>query len=162
MEFPMGSGQKVVHYIGVGYHLERVLYPFCGPCPDSPALCRRVGTSVGPLHGVGSRTQTCLLVNTGQGWSHALALSGRLRHAGRGGGHGVGIGTEVGSPTGPRAQASPGGHGATGLPRALAVHGAIGVHAQTVAHARAGAAVVGTGGPAVVRGSGVVTWRDRE
>lgn len=48
------------------------------------------------------------------------------------------------------------------LPGALAVHGAAGVHALAVAHARAGATVVGTGGASVVRWPWVITWKTQE
>jgi len=46
-----------------------------------------------------------------------------------------------------------------GLAGALAVHGAASIHSHTVGHAGAGAAVAGTGRPAVVRGPRVVTWK---
>lgn len=117
-----------------------------------PALVGSRGRGVGTWSSVGANLRW-FAAGVGPWRSHALP--GRLRHAGGGGGHGVASSVVRPAPsTRPRATTCRGGG-------ALTVHGAAGVQPQAVGQPRAwsGPTVIGTGGPAIVGGARVITWR---
>lgn len=116
----------------------------------SPALGGDGGRGVGTWPGVWPELWG-FAVDVGARTPHALPSG--LWHTWRGGGHGAAPSGVLSPPSDGPWTTAPWGGGA------LTVHGAAGIQTLAVGQARTGAwaAVVGTGGPAVVRGPRVVT-----